>query len=90
MFAMMNKIVKSLNSVNSFSKRIIVTGSLIALFLCIAGMILIGYNTIISQKVQLYTLGSTMIQTAIVLFVQIVIGGLIIDFFSNMVNNHND
>lgn len=87
---MMSKIVNSLNSVNKFSKKIIITGSWIALFLCVAGMILVGYNNIISQKVQLYTIGSTMIQTAIVLFAQIVIGGLIIDFFGNMISNHDD
>ena len=87
---MMSKIVKSLNQVNPFSKKIIVTGCTISLLLCIIGVILVGYNNIVSQQVELYTIGSSMIQTAIVLFAQVVIGGLVIDFFSNLVNNHDD
>ena len=87
---MMDKIVKSLNSVNSFSKGIIVTGCSISLILCIIGMILVGYNSIISRQVHLYNIGSTMISTSVVLFAQIVIGALIIDFFGNVLNNHDD
>ena len=87
---MMNKIIKNLNSINSFSRNIIITGCSIALFICIAGMILINYNAAFSQQVHLYKVGSTMISTACVLFSNVVIGALLIDLFNNFVNNHDD
>ena len=87
---MVGKIVESLNSVNSFSKNIIKAGCYISVFLCIIGMILVCYNSILKQEFEIYNIGSTMIYTAAVLFAQMVIGGLIIDFFSNMVNNNGD
>ncbi|MBQ9267649.1 MAG: hypothetical protein IJ217_05175 [Clostridia bacterium] len=87
---MMGKIVKSLNSVNSFSKNIIMTGCYISLFLCMVGILLVGYNNFVRQEVELYNVGSTMIYTAGVLFANVTIGGLIIDFFNTMVNNNDD
>lgn len=87
---MINKIVKSLNSVNSFSKKIIIGGCSVALFLCIIGMLLVIYNSITNNEVALYNIGSTMISTSGALFAQMVIGALIIDFFGNVVNNRDD
>ena len=87
---MMSKIVKSLNSVNSFSKRIIIVGCSISLLLCVLGMVLVGYNSLKVQQVEMYKIGSTMIHTAGILFAQMVIGALIIDFFGSVVNNHDD
>lgn len=87
---MVGKIVESLNKVNSFSKNIIKVGCYISLFLCVAGMILVSYNRIVNQEIGTYTLGSTMIYTAAVFFAQMVIGGLIIDFFGTVIGNHDD
>ncbi len=87
---MMSKIVKSLNSVNSFSKNIIITGCGISLLLCVVGIAIIAYNNIITKEVELYTIGSTMIHTSTILFAQLVIGGLLIDTFSTMMNNRDD
>lgn len=87
---MVGKIVESLNKVNSFSKSIIKYGCYIALFFGIIGMLLINYNNMIAQKVELYTIGSSMIYTGAVFFAQMVIGGLIIDFFNSMVSNNDD
>ena len=87
---MVGKIVESLNSINKFSKNIITIGSILASLLCIAGMIIVNYNYVKLQQVNLYTLGSTMIYTASVLFAQVIIGGLLIDYFGNLIHNHDD
>ncbi len=87
---MVDKIVKSLNAVNPFSKNIIIISSYLALFLGMIGMLIIGYNSFTYQEVDTYTLGSSMIYTGAVLFAQMVIGGLIIDFFNTLMHNHDD
>lgn len=87
---MVEKIVKSLNAVNPFSKNIIKVSCYLSLFLGMIGMLLIGYNQFTVQKVDLYTLGSSMIYTGAVLFAQMIIGSLIIDFFGNFMQNHDD
>ena len=90
MINMIGKIVKSLNSVNSFSRKIIIISCAISLFLCIIGIGLVGYNNIFVKQVELYNIGSTMILSAGSLFAHMVIGALIIDFLGNVVNNHDD
>lgn len=85
----MDKIIKSLNSINSFSKKIIFYGCFIVLAFCFIGASLICYNNAVTQEVELYELGSSFIQTSTVLFAQVVICGLIIDLFNTMIQNHD-
>ena len=85
----MNKIFKSLNSINNFSKKIIFYGCFVVLAFCLMGACLICYNNAITQEIALYELGSTLIQTSTVLFAQVVIGSLIIDLFNTMIQNNN-
>lgn len=85
----MDKIFKSLNSINTFSKNIIFYGCIIVLAFCILGAVIIGYNSIVTQEVTLYQLGSNMIQTSTVVFAQVVIGALIIDWFNAMMKNND-
>lgn len=85
----MDKIFKSLNSINSFSKKIICYGCVFVLLLCILGACLIFYNNIVTQEVALYEIGSTLIQTSTVVFAQVVIGSLVIDLFNTMIQNNN-
>lgn len=87
---MVNNIVNSLNSINSFSKKIIVSASIISLILCIVGTGIITYNANTNQTMSLHALGSSMIYTAIVLFAQFIIGSLIIDLFNTIINNNDD
>ena len=87
---MVKKIIKNLNSLNPLSNKIILYGSIIALILCSAGITIMAYNNIIANQISLYKIGSSMIYNSIVLFAQMVIGGLVIDFFSNMINNSDD
>ena len=84
---MVSNIVNKLNSINSFSKKIIVVASIVSLILCIAGTGIITYNTNTNSNMMLHTIGSTMIYTSIVLFAQFVIGSLIIDFINTLINN---
>lgn len=85
----MDKIFKSLNAINQFSKKIIFYGSLFVLALCSIGAGIIIYNSLVLQEVALYELGSSMIQTSCVVFAQVVIGGLLIDFFHTVFQNNN-
>ena len=85
---MVQKIFERLNSINSFSKNIIKFGCIISLIMCIGGFGIIEYNDICLNQISTYNIGSTMIYTAIVMFAQIVIGSLLIDFFGKLLSNH--
>lgn len=85
----MDKIIKSLNSINNFSKNIIKYGSIIVLALCIIGACIICYNKFTVQEVQLYELGSGLIKSSTIVFAQVVIGGLIIDWFNTIAQNRD-
>lgn len=88
---MVSKIVKELNSINKFSKNIIVYVSIASSILCLSGVGVILYNMFTEfSKVSLHTLGSTLIHSSIVLFAQFVVGSLIIDFFNTVINEHDD
>lgn len=84
---MVSNIVNKLNSINSFSKKIIVVASVVSLILCVTGTGIITYNSNTSSTMMLHTIGSTMIYTSIVLFAQFVIGSLVIDFVNTLINN---
>ena len=88
---MVSKIVKELNSINKFSKNIIVYVSIISSILCLSGIGIILYNMLAEfSKVSLHTLGSTLIHSSIIVFAQFVIGSLIIDFFNTVISNGDD
>lgn len=88
---MVSKIVKELNSINKFSKSIIIYVSIASSILCLSGISVILYNMLAEfSKVSLHTLGSTLIHSSIVLFAQFVVGSLIIDFFNTVINEHDD
>jgi len=85
----MDKIFKSLNSINSFSKKIICYGCIVVLAFCIIGACLIFYNSAVTQEVALYEIGANLIQTSTVVFAQVIIGSLVIDLFNTMIQNNN-
>ena len=88
---MVSRIVKELNSINNFSKNIIVYVSIASSILCLSGVGIILYNMLTEfSKISLHTLGSTLIYSSIVLFAQFVVGSLIIDFFNAVINEHDD
>ncbi len=88
---MVSKIVNKLNSINTFSKNIIIYVSIISSTLCLSGVAVIIYNMFAEfSRVSLHTLGSTLIYSSIVLFSQFVVGSLIIDFFNAVISNHED
>lgn len=84
---MVQKIFDRLNSLNKFSKNIIKWGSLFSFVMCLAGLIIIGYNSIYLNKISTYNIGSTMVYTSIVCFAQIVVGSLLIDFLGTLISN---
>ncbi len=87
---MFNKIIEKLNSINKFSKHVIVSGCIISLAICLIGIGIITYNDNVLQKISLYTLGTSLIYSAITLFSEFTIGGLVIDVADNVIKNHND
>lgn len=87
---MMSKIVNRLNSMNDFSKKIIIYSSVISLTLCLLGMGVIIYNANTSLSDSLHNIGCSLIHAAIVMFAQFTIGSLVIDFLGAVIDNHDD
>lgn len=84
---MVDKIVNHLNSINNFSKKIIVFTSIISFMLCACGVGIIFYDASIGSTIALHTIGSTFIYTSIVLFAQFIVGSLVIDFFKAIIDS---
>lgn len=80
----MDKIFKSLNSINNFSRNIIYYGCLIVLAFCFIGVGLILYNNVVTQEVGIYEVGTAFIKNSTVIFAQVIIGALVIDLFNTM------
>lgn len=76
---MLKNMLEKLNTINSFSVNIIKWGSIFSLIMCMIGIGIIEYNSYETNLVATYTIGSTMVYTAIVAFAQFVVGGLAID-----------
>ena len=87
---MFSKIIEKINSVNKFSKNIIVIGSIVSFALCLLGVGIATYNENVIQKISLYTIGTSLIYSAITLFSQFTIGGLAIDLANNVFKNHDE
>lgn len=87
---MFNKIVEKLNSVNKFSQKVIIAGSIISLALCLIGLGIVTYNENVIHQISLYTIGTSLIYSAITLFSQFTIGGLAIDLVGTVLKNHDD
>lgn len=87
---MMSKIVNRLNSMNDFSKKIIVYSSVVSFMICLLGIGIILYNANTTPSNSLHTVGSSLIHAAIVLFSQFTIGSLVIDFLGAVINNSDD
>lgn len=86
----MDKIFKTLNSINGFSKKLIFFGSVFVLGCCILGITLIMYNHSFVDQVELYAIGSKLIQKSIVVFSQVVVAALVMDWFKNAFHNDDD
>ncbi len=84
----MGKIFTALNSINSFSKKMIVYSSCIAIMACIIGICLVAMNSAFFHNVELYNIASTLIQKVSFAFAQFIIGALIFDWFN--ANFQND
>ena len=80
-----NEIIEKLNSVNKFSKKVIISGSIISLAICIIGIGIVAYNENVIHRISLYTIGASLIYSAITLFSQFTIGGLAIDLANNLI-----
>ena len=83
----MSKIFNTLNSMNNFSKKLILFGSVFVVAFCIMGISIIVYNHAFVDQVELYEIGSTMIQKSIVVFSHVTIGALVMDWFKNVFQN---
>lgn len=83
----MDKIFKTLNSINSFSKKIILFASCAVLIACIFGMCLITYNSAFVHDVELFNIGSTIIRKSTIVFAQFVIAALVMDWVNNNIQN---
>ncbi len=80
----MNKIITSLNSINSFSKKVIFYGCTIVLIACISSICLIAINSAFIHDASLYDIGVTMIQKFTRVFTYVIIAALLMDWFGKM------
>ena len=87
---MMNKIFEKLNSINKFSKKVIIVGAILSVALCLVGFSIITYNNSFVQTISLYTFGASLIYASITLFAEFTIGGLVIDLAGTVLKNHDD
>ena len=87
---MFNQIIEKINSINKFSKNIIIVGAIVSIALCIVGLAIVTYNENVIQKISLYTIGTSLVYSAITLFSQFTIGGLAIDLASNVFKNRDE
>ena len=83
---MMSKIVNRLNSINDFSKKIIIWSSIISLALCAFGIGIIIYNSLTVSTISLQNIGSSLIHASIIMFSQFIIGSLVIDFLGAVID----
>ena len=83
---MLHKICERLNTMNSFSQKVIKGGCTFSFILCMIGVAVIAYNQIYMSKVAMYNIGSTLVYTSIVSFAQFVVGGLLMDFFGTLLS----
>ncbi len=86
----MDKIFKTLNSINGFSKKIIFIASSAVLIACISGICLIAYNSAFVHDVELFEIGSMLIKKSTIVFAQFIIGALIIDWINTTLQNNDD
>ena len=87
---MFSKVIKELNSINKFSKNIIIVGSLLSFLLCLVGVGIVVYNNVLLGHISLYTMGTSLIHAAIILFTEFTIGGLAIDLANKFMQSHDD
>ncbi len=87
---MVNKILNRLNSINDYSKKIIIYASAICLLLCIGGIGVLLYDSNVAHSFTLHNIGCSAIHAGTVLFAEFIIGSLAIDFFNALINSHND
>ncbi len=87
---MVKQIVNKLNSINDFSKKIIIYIYIISLSMCVAGISVILYNSFSESTIILQKIGSNMVYSAIVLFAQFLGLSLVIDFFNSILHNNDD
>ncbi len=86
----MNKIFEKLNSISQFSKKVIIVGAILSAALSVIGLSIVTYNKNVLQTISLYTLGTSLIYSAIVLFSEFTIGGLAIELAGTVIKNHID
>jgi len=86
----MSIINKALNSINDFSKKMIIAGCVIVAALCVSGAFIILYNGMVSHTALLDEIGTTLIKNSTIIFAQFIIGALIIDWFKNVMDNSDD
>ena len=83
----MDKIISTLNSINSTSKKLLYFACFFAASSCIVGISVIIYNNSFLNIVNLYEFGAKLIQKACSSFAILVICALFMDWFKNVFFN---
>ncbi len=83
----MNNLIKSLNSINNFSKKIIFCVSIIVLLACIISICLIAYNQLFANEAILYNIGTAILKKSLYTLSSFCIVALILDMLDRVFKN---
>ena len=83
----MNNLIKSLNSINNFSKKIIFCVSMIVLVACIISICLITYNKVFIGEATLYSIGTTLLKKSLFILSWFCIAALSFDLLDRAFKN---
>ncbi len=83
----MNNLIKSLDSINNFSKKIILRVSIIVLVACVISICLITYNGLFIGEATLYTLGTTLLKKSLYILSWFCIAALTFDLLDRAFKN---
>jgi hypothetical protein len=83
----MNNLIKSLNSINKFSKKIIVYSSIAVLIACVVSIGIIMYNTMFTSEMALYSIGTELLKKSLVVLAEFCIAALVFDLIYRILSN---
>ena len=80
----MNNIINTLNSINSFSQKVIFYGCSVVIIAVVTSICMIAVNSTFIHEPEIYDIATKILQKFTVVFAQVIIGALIMDWFSKI------
>lgn len=84
---LMNNMIKTINSINNYSKKIIFFASVGLVIACSISVCLIIYNATFYNQVELHNIATTLIKKSSTIYTQFIIGAILMDCISKNMND---